>query len=78
MAGLRFSGLSGDRSGDGFYTARTMDKAKLYNIPGSHPGFTAALMLDAKAIPYKRVDLLPVVQKAVLRASGFPGSPSRP
>ena len=50
-----------------------MEKAKLYNIPGSHPGFTAALMLDAKAIPYKRVDLLPVVHKAVLKALGFPG-----
>ncbi|MGK2933008.1 MAG: glutathione S-transferase family protein [Solirubrobacterales bacterium] len=51
-----------------------MDQAKLYNIPGSHPGYTAALMLDAKSIPYKRVDLLPVVHKAVLRAVGFPGT----
>ena len=60
-------------TGFGFYTPRIMDKAKLYNIPASHPGFTVALMLDAKGIPYKRVDLLPVVHKAVLKALGFPG-----
>ncbi len=50
-----------------------MSKAKLYTLPGSHPGVSVALMLDYKAIPYKRVDLLPVVSKAVLRAVGFPG-----
>ncbi|MBK5233798.1 MAG: glutathione S-transferase N-terminal domain-containing protein [Thermoleophilia bacterium] len=51
-----------------------MDKARLYNIPASHPGFTAALMLDAKSVPFKRIDLLPVVHKAVLRGLGFPGT----
>lgn len=47
--------------------------AKLYVIPGSHPSRTAMMMLDAKGIPYKRVDLMPVVSKAALRAVGFPG-----
>jgi len=30
-------------------------------------------MLEAKGIPYKRTDLLPVVSKGVLRVLGFPG-----
>jgi glutathione S-transferase len=47
--------------------------AKLYVIPGSHPSTTARLMLERKGIPYKRVDLIPVVSKGVLRAQGFPG-----
>ena len=47
--------------------------ARLYVIPGSHPSWTAALMLDYKGIPFKRTDLMPVVSKVVLRAVGFPG-----
>ena len=47
--------------------------AKLYVIPASHPSRTAMMMLDAKGIPYKRVDLMPVVSKGALRAVGFPG-----
>ena len=47
--------------------------AKLYVIPASHPSRTTMMMLDAKGIPYKRVDLMPVVAKGVLRAAGFPG-----
>ncbi len=31
-------------------------------------------MLEAKGIPYKRVDLVPVVSKGVVRAAGFPGN----
>ena len=31
------------------------------------------LMLDRKGIPFKRVDLMPVISKGVLRAQGFPG-----
>jgi glutathione S-transferase len=31
------------------------------------------LMLDRKGIPYKRVDLMPVISKGVLRIQGFPG-----
>jgi glutathione S-transferase len=51
-----------------------MPEAKLYVIPGSHPSWTARLMLERKGIPYKRVDLMPVVSKGVLRALRFPGN----
>jgi glutathione S-transferase len=47
--------------------------AKLYVIPASHPSMTAALMLERKGIPYKRVDLMPVISKAALKAMRFPG-----
>jgi glutathione S-transferase len=50
-----------------------MQEAKLYVIPGSHPSRTAMLMLDRKGIPFKRVDLIPVVSKGVLRVQGFHG-----
>jgi glutathione S-transferase len=50
-----------------------MEEAKLYVIPGSHPSRTAMLMLERKGIPFKRVDLMPVISKAVLRVQGFPG-----
>ena len=49
-----------------------MPTARLYVIPGSHPSLAARLMLEAKGVPYKRVDLVPVVSKAVVRAAGFP------
>ena len=45
-------------------------QARLYTIPGSHPGFAARLMLEHKGIPFKRTDLLPVVSKGVVRAAG--------
>jgi glutathione S-transferase len=48
-----------------------MGQAKLYVIPGSHPSRSAMLMLERKGIPYKRVDLLPVVSKGVLKAQRF-------
>jgi glutathione S-transferase len=48
--------------------------ARLYVIPGSHPSMTARLMLEAKGIPYRRVDLMPVISKGVLRALRFPGT----
>jgi glutathione S-transferase len=32
------------------------------------------LMLDRKGIPYKRVDLMPVISKGLLRAMRFPGN----
>jgi glutathione S-transferase len=51
-----------------------MPDARLYVIPGSHPSMTARLMLERKGIPYKRVDLIPVVSKGVLRGLGFPGN----
>jgi glutathione S-transferase len=47
-------------------------EAKLYVIPGSHPSQTVRQMLELKGIPYKRVDLIPVVSKGVVRANGFP------
>lgn len=50
-----------------------MSEAKLYTIPGSHPALSVALMLEAKGIAYKRVDLLPVVSKVALRLLGYPG-----
>ena len=46
--------------------------ARLYVIPGSHPSMTARLMLERKGIEYKRIDLMPVISKAALRAFGFP------
>ncbi|MGE5858723.1 MAG: glutathione S-transferase family protein [Solirubrobacterales bacterium] len=50
-----------------------MGEAKLYVIPGSHPSRSAMLMLERKGIPFKRVDLIPVVSKGVVRAQRFPG-----
>jgi glutathione S-transferase len=47
---------------------------KLYVLPGSHPAHTARLMLEAKGIPYRRVDLIPALHKPVLRALGFSGA----
>ncbi|MDX6607513.1 MAG: hypothetical protein QOD14_2053 [Solirubrobacterales bacterium] len=51
-----------------------MREAKLYVIPGSHPSRSAMLMLDRKGIPFKRVDLMPVISKGVLRTMRFPGN----
>jgi glutathione S-transferase len=45
---------------------------RLYTIPGSHPGVTAQLMLRHKGIPFKRIDLMPVISKLVLRGLRFP------
>jgi glutathione S-transferase len=50
-----------------------MVQAKLYVIPGSHPSRSAMLMLERKGIPYKRVDLMPVISKGILKAQRFPG-----
>jgi glutathione S-transferase len=46
---------------------------KLYVIPGSHPAKAVAGMLEHKSIPYKRIDLLPIISRGVLRALRFPG-----
>jgi glutathione S-transferase len=48
-------------------------QATLYVIPASHPSMTARLALERKGIAYKRVDLMPVISKAALRALRFPG-----
>jgi glutathione S-transferase len=47
---------------------------KLYSIPGSHPAAAARAMLELKGIPHKRVDLPPVVSRALMRALGFSGN----
>lgn len=48
--------------------------ARLFVIPGSHPSLSARLMLERKRIPYRRVDLLPVLAKPLLRALRFQGA----
>jgi glutathione S-transferase len=48
-------------------------EARLYTIPGSHPGMATRAMLEYKGIHYKRTDLFPVMSKGILRALGFPG-----
>ena len=50
-----------------------MADVKLYSIPGSHPAAAARAMLEHKGIPYKRVDLPPVVSRPVMRLR-FPGT----
>lgn len=50
-----------------------MKKATLFAVPASHPSLAAELMLRAKGIEYRRVDLVAVVHRGVLRALGFPG-----
>lgn len=48
--------------------------AKLYVIPGSHPAMAARRMLELKGIPYRRVDLMPVISRGALRALRFPSN----
>jgi glutathione S-transferase len=47
---------------------------KLYVIPGSHPAMAVRRMLELKGIPYKRVDLMPVISRAALKAMRFPSN----
>jgi glutathione S-transferase len=49
-------------------------EATLYVIPGSHPAMVARRMLELKAIPYRRVDLMPVISRGALRALRFPSN----
>ena len=51
-----------------------MTDVKLYAIPGSHPAAAAQAMLEHKGIPYRRVDLPPVVSRPMMRLLGFPGN----
>jgi glutathione S-transferase len=46
---------------------------KLYVIPGSHPAMSARKMLELKGVDYKRIDLMPVISRAALKAMRFPG-----
>src|SRR4029078_5834418 len=48
--------------------------AKLYSIPGSHPAMAAKRMLELKGIPYKRVDLMPVISPGALKVLRFPSN----
>lgn len=49
-------------------------KARLYTVPGSHPGVAAQLMLAHKGIEYKRTDLFPVLSRVIVRGPlRFPG-----
>jgi glutathione S-transferase len=48
--------------------------ATLYVFPGSHPCKSAMLMLDRKAIPYRRVNLVPGLHPLSVRIRGFPGN----
>jgi glutathione S-transferase len=48
-------------------------EARLYTIPGSHPGMATRTMLEYKGIAYKRTDLFPVMSKGILRILGFAG-----
>ena len=48
-------------------------KARLYTIPGSHPGVTAQLMLERKGIGFERTDLMPVISRLAVRGLRFPG-----
>jgi len=49
-------------------------EATLYVIPGSHPAMAARRALELKEIPYKRVDLMPVISRGALRALRFPSN----
>jgi glutathione S-transferase len=49
-------------------------EARLYVIPGSHPAMAARRMLELKKIPYRRIDLMPVISRGALRALRFPSN----
>jgi len=51
----------------------TVTDLKLYSIPGSHPAAAVRAMLEHKGIAYRRIDLPPVVSRAVMRLR-FPGN----
>ena len=48
--------------------------ATLYGIPGSHPVYATMLMLRAKGVPYRRIDLPQWFHRPMLRALRFPGT----
>jgi glutathione S-transferase len=47
--------------------------AKLYGLPGAAPSYSAELMLRHKGIPYRRVNLTPMLHRRTLARKGFPG-----
>lgn len=48
-------------------------KATLVGVPASHPTLTAELALERKRIPYRRIDLVPGLSRALVRLFGFSG-----
>ena len=48
-------------------------RATLYAVPGSAPSYAGELMLRHKAVPYRRVDLIPGRHRRLLPARGFQG-----
>jgi glutathione S-transferase len=48
--------------------------ATLYGIPASHPVHATTLMLEAKGIPYRRVDLPQWFHRGLLRVLRFPST----
>jgi glutathione S-transferase-like protein len=52
---------------------RGVPKVKLLALPASHACAVATAMLDAKRLPYQRVDLFPGLSRAWLRLTGFDG-----
>jgi glutathione S-transferase len=48
--------------------------ATLYGIPASHPVYAATLMLRAKRVGYRRIDLPQWFHRPLLRALRFPGT----
>jgi glutathione S-transferase len=44
---------------------------KLYVIPGSHACRSAMLMLEHKGVPYRRVDIVPLLHPVAVRLHGF-------
>jgi glutathione S-transferase len=48
--------------------------ATLHGIPASHPVYATTLMLTAKGVPYRRIDLPQWFHRALLRALRFPGT----
>lgn len=48
-------------------------KATLFVVPASHPSMAVRMMLQAKGIDYRRIDLVYVLSRAILKAAGFSG-----
>lgn len=48
-------------------------KPRLFVIPGSHPSWSARLMLERKGIDYTRLDLIAALHRPILRAARFSG-----
>src|SRR5215208_7004526 len=46
---------------------------RTYRIPSSHPALGGQLMLEHKAVDYRRIDLVAGAHRPILTALGFPG-----